>query len=52
MKLNCLCTAHGLVPLYDDDYEEKKRLKRLEAVAEAERQVLEAEIEEPLNNNQ
>lgn len=33
-------------------FEEKKRLKRLEAVAEAERQVLEAEIEEPLNNNQ
>ena len=27
MKINCLCTAHGLVPLYDDDYEEKKRLK-------------------------
>lgn len=27
MKINCLCTAHGLVPLYDDDYDEKKRLK-------------------------
>ena len=27
MKLNCLCTAHGLVPLYDDDYDLKKRLK-------------------------
>ena len=27
MKINCLCTAHGLVPLYDDDYDQKKRLK-------------------------
>ena len=27
MKINCLCTAHGLVPLYDDDYEEKRKLK-------------------------
>jgi hypothetical protein len=27
MKLKLHCTAHGLVPLYDEDYEEKKRLK-------------------------
>ena len=27
MKINCLCTAHGLIPLYDDDYDNKKRLK-------------------------
>jgi hypothetical protein len=27
MKLNCVCTAVGLVPAYDDDYEEKHRLK-------------------------
>ena len=27
MKIRCLNTAHGLVPLYDADYEEKKRLK-------------------------
>jgi len=27
MKIHCLCTAHGLVPLYDDDYDQKKRLK-------------------------
>lgn len=33
-------------------FEEKKRLKRLEAEFEAEQQALEAEVEEPLNNNQ
>lgn len=27
MKIKVRCTAHGLVPLYDDDFEEKKRLK-------------------------
>lgn len=27
MKIKCRCTAYGLVPLYDDDFEEKKRLK-------------------------
>lgn len=27
MKLNLLCTSHGLVPMYDRDYELKKRLK-------------------------
>lgn len=27
MKLNVLCTAHGLVPVSDDDFDEKKRLK-------------------------
>lgn len=27
MKINCLNTAHGLIPLYDDDYEAKRRLK-------------------------
>lgn len=27
MKLNLQNTARGLVPLYDDDYEEKKKLK-------------------------
>ncbi len=27
MKLNLLNTPHGLVPLYDEDYDEKKRLK-------------------------
>lgn len=26
MKLNLLCTAHGLVPMYDRDYDLKKRL--------------------------
>jgi hypothetical protein len=35
MKINLLNTPHGLVPLYDDDYEEKKRLKNGE-VYEAE----------------
>lgn len=27
MKLNLLCTSHGLVPMYDRDYDLKKRLK-------------------------
>lgn len=27
MKIKCLCTARGLIPLYDDDYDNKKRLK-------------------------
>ena len=27
MKINILNTARGLVPLYDDDYDEKKKLK-------------------------
>ncbi len=27
MKIKVICTAHGLMPLYDDDFEEKKRLK-------------------------
>lgn len=27
MKLHCVCTAVGLVPCYDDDYDEKRRLK-------------------------
>ena len=27
MKLQVLNTAHGLVPLYDADYDEKKKLK-------------------------
>jgi len=27
MKLNVICTAHGLVPVSDDDFDEKKRLK-------------------------
>ena len=27
MKLNLLCTQQGLVPMYDDDYDLKKRLK-------------------------
>ena len=27
MKLNLLCTANGLVPIDDDSYEEKKKLK-------------------------
>ena len=27
MKLNLQNTAHGLIPMYDDDYEEKKKLK-------------------------
>lgn len=27
MKLNLLCTQHGLVPMYDEDYDLKKRLK-------------------------
>lgn len=27
MKLTCLNTARGLVPLYDDDYDEKRKLK-------------------------
>lgn len=27
MKLNLLNTAHGLVPLYDEDYDEKRKLK-------------------------
>lgn len=27
MKLNLLNTARGLLPLYDDDYDEKKKLK-------------------------
>lgn len=31
MKINCLCTAHGLIPLYDDDFDNKKRLKVGEA---------------------
>lgn len=31
MKLNLLNTIHGLVPMYDADYEEKKKLKLGEA---------------------
>ena len=27
MDIHCLVTPHGLVPLYDDDYEQKRRLK-------------------------
>ena len=27
MILNLLCTARGLIPLYDEDYEEKKKLR-------------------------
>lgn len=27
MKIKVVVTPHGLVPLYDEDYEEKKRLK-------------------------
>lgn len=27
MKLNLLCTQQGLVPMYDEDYDLKKRLK-------------------------
>lgn len=27
MKIKVVCTAHGLMPLYDDDFDEKKRLK-------------------------
>lgn len=27
MKLNLLCTPSGLVPMYDADYDEKKRLR-------------------------
>ena len=27
MELNLLNTAHGLVPLYDDDFDEKKKLR-------------------------
>ncbi len=27
MKLHCVCTAMGLVPCYDDDHDEKSRLK-------------------------
>lgn len=27
MKLNLLNTAHGLVPMYDEDFDEKKRLR-------------------------
>lgn len=27
MKINLLNTAHGLVPLYDEDYDEKRKLK-------------------------
>lgn len=27
MKLNLLCTPHGLVPMYDKDYDQKKKLK-------------------------
>jgi hypothetical protein len=31
MKITCINTAHGLVPVDDDSYEEKKRLKVGEA---------------------
>ena len=41
MKLNLLNTAHGLVPLYDDDFDEKKKLKIGE--------VYQAEIRQPRN---
>ena len=41
MKLDLLNTARGLVPLYDDDYEEKKKLKI--------GQVYRAEIKVPRN---
>ena len=27
MKLNVRCTSSGLIPLYDDDYEQKRKLK-------------------------
>lgn len=27
MKINVICTASGLVPLYDSDYEEKRKLR-------------------------
>lgn len=27
MKLNLLCTQHGLIPMYDRDYDVKKRLR-------------------------
>lgn len=27
MDIYCLVTPHGLVPLYDDDYDQKKRLR-------------------------
>ena len=27
MKLNVMCTSSGLVPLYDEDYEQKRKLK-------------------------
>lgn len=27
MKLNLLNTAHGLVPMYEDDFDEKKKLR-------------------------
>lgn len=27
MKLNLLCTSRGLIPCYDEDYDEKKKLK-------------------------
>ena len=27
MKINLLNTSHGLVPLYDEDYDEKRKLK-------------------------
>lgn len=27
MKLNVKCTSNGLIPLYDDDYEEKRKLR-------------------------
>lgn len=26
MKLNLMCTAMGLIPMYDEDYDEKKKL--------------------------
>lgn len=41
MKLNLLNTAHGLVALYDDDFDEKKKLKIGE--------VYQAEIRQPRN---
>ena len=27
MKIKVVCTPHGLVPMYDEDYEEKRKLK-------------------------
>jgi len=27
MRIKCLCTARGLIPLYDEDFDNKKRLK-------------------------